>query len=405
MARTNHDRQERKLFNNVRSAFHSGEKVFIRRTIRDYLNSYSARYVAAKEAVRTCKRHSHKSMEQIAQEMNVWQPCSERASVNVSIKKVSPQPEQGGEYDYRPRVWVSFGPENQARQILVRNLLKAIWSVSSRQTMFNGGRNRAVQLVKDYYAEGYKYIVEVDICRCFQSFDRRGIAKFLCLPEKVNDYVLGASSLNLHPSLSCRRDVLYHSPDLSGGTMELLMAKFGQDWDPAQLGLIEGSKVSSFAAELLLAPICEEMTARGVGQVINYADNFLLMAKSNSELRELRNILRKGLHTHPAGPLQVKDLHGIQSSNGPFIFLGYKFTPVGGDLVCAWGPKAETNARKVRREGHRTLSSGMPEARKEMTFQKLVKRHLAIINAFPEWLEGPELHRKKMQPLECHLQR
>jgi hypothetical protein len=186
--------------------------------------------------------------------------------------------------------------------------------------------------------------------------------------------------------------------------MDLLMGKFGEDWDPAQLGLIEGSKVSSFAAELLLAPICEELTARGAGQVINYADNFLLMAKSNSELRELRNILRKGLHTHPAGPLQVKDLQGIQSSNRPFIFLGYKFTPVGGDLVCTWGPKAETNARKVRREGHRLLSSKMPDARKEMAFQKLVERHLGIVNAFPEWLEGPDLHRKKMQTMESHLQ-
>jgi hypothetical protein len=187
--------------------------------------------------------------------------------------------------------------------------------------------------------------------------------------------------------------------------MDLLMGKFGQDWDPAQLGLIEGSKVSSFAAELLLAPICEEMTARGVGQVINYADNFLLMAKSNSELRELRNILRKGLHTHPAGPLQVKDLLGIQFSNGPFIFLGYKFSPVGNDLVCTWGPKAETNARKMRREGHRLLSSKMPETRKEIAFQKLKEKHLGIVNAFPEWLEGPDLHRKKMQPLERHLHR
>jgi len=394
--------QELKLAEKVRRAMQSGRRKYLRSAIRGYVNSYAARYVAAKEAVDKCKRRSHKPIEQIAREMNVWQRCDERAYVNVKIEQVSPQPRQVGDYDLRARVWLSFGPENQARQILIRNLLKAMWCISARQTIFGGGRTRAVQMVKDYYAEGYQHIVEVDIHRCFQSFDRQGIATFLCLPEKVNEHVLGASSLNLHPSVSCRKDVLYHSPDLSGGTMDLFMARFGEDWDPAQLGLIEGSKVSSFAAELLLAPVCDDLVARGAGQVVNYADNFLLMARSKSELSELCNILREGLHTHPAGPLQVKALPRPVRPQEPFEFLGYKFLPNGENLSCMWGRKAETKARKVRRDGHRVLASKMPPVQKEREFSQLMRKHRGIVGAFPEWRDGVDFHRTKMEALRRH---
>lgn len=396
------ERQERKHAHYVWVAFRSNSGRRLRAAVRDYLNSYASRYIAANEAVRTCKRRTHKSVEQITTEMNVWRPCDERVNVNVAMKETPSFPSQC-EYDIRARVTLAFGPENQARQILIRNLLKAMWYTSSCQTMHNGGRTRAVHLVKEYYAKGYQFIQEVDIYRCFPSFDNKGIGKFLCLPEKVTEHVLGASSLNLNPSITCRREVIYHSPDFSLSPMELLYERFGEDWDPAQLGLIEGSKVSSFAAELLLAPVCDDLAVSGLGRVVNYADNFLLMAKTKRGLTKLIKILREGLHTHPAGPLKVKDFPTHVAPQNEFEFLGYKFLPNGKRLSCTWGKRAETKARKLRREGHRLLTSSMPQDRKASEFERIQKKHCSIVGAFPEWPDRMNYHHSKMRALADHI--
>lgn len=398
-------RQEKKLAGNVKVAFNNGSKGRLRSTVRDYVNSYSARLVAAAEAVDSCKRKTHKDVLQIAREMNVWRFCDERVDVNVAFRQVPPQRGQNAQYDIRARVTLSFGPENQARQILVRNVLKAMWRTSQAQTMLDGGRTRAARLVQDFYAEGYQHTLEADIYRCFPSFDNRGIGNFLCLPEKVTRHVLGASSLNLHPSRQCRKEVLYHSPSLPCTPMEQFMEMFGEDWDPAQLGLIEGSKASPFAAELLLAPVCEALTKSGLGRVVNYADNFVLMAKSKSELKKLTNILRKGLHTHPAGPLQVKDLRNVTKPQMSFEFLGYKFLPAGDCLRSTWGEKAETKARKLRMYGHRVLTSGMPIKTKQREFDLIRQKHCGIVGAFPEWREGKSFHQTKIRALGRHLKR
>ena len=79
-------RQETQLAGNVKVAFNNGSKGRLRSTVRDYVNSYSARLVAAAEAVDSCKRKTHKDVLQIAREMNVWRFCYERVDVNLALK-------------------------------------------------------------------------------------------------------------------------------------------------------------------------------------------------------------------------------------------------------------------------------------------------------------------------------
>ncbi len=398
-------RHEKELARKFRAACVKGGSRGWNTAARNYINSHAARFVAAEEAVRTCKRRSHKSAEAIAKDLNVWRSCDEVAHVGVKIAEELPPPGQGGMTEYRARVVLSFGPENQARQILLRNLFKAMPGKHASQMMFNGGTTRAVRLVEDCYVDGYQHSMEVDIYRCFQSFDKQGISAFLRLPEKVTEHVLGASSLNLRPSLTCMKDVLYHSPNLSMSPMELFMELFGEDWDLTQLGLIEGSKASPFAAELLLAPICDDLAKRGAGRVINYADNFLLMAKSKSELTKLYNLLREGLHTHPAGPLQVKETPKRTRPQESFEFLGYKFLPNGESLQCTWAKKSETKAKRIRREGHRLLSSNMPNIQKCGIYKDVCKKHRELVAAFPMWPENMEFHETKMRALKRHIAR
>lgn len=396
---------EKKLARRVRAAYDSDNKTLIHNAVARYLNSYAARYVASSQASRSSGRLSHKTVEQIAKELNVWRPCDENVKISLAWKDRTGKPNGGSEHDPRPRVILSFGTEHRARQMLVRNLMKAKWNVAESQTMFAGGRPRAVKLVKQNFAEGYHSVFEVDVYRCFKSFSRQGITEFLCLPEKVTDYVLGARSLRLELSSGSKKDVIHRSPDCPYSDMELFMERFGQDWDPAQLGLIEGSSASPFASELLLAPVCEVLASCGYGRVVNYADNFLLMAKSQGDLRKLYNTLRKELRAHPAGPLQVNECFRSYQPGRAFEFLGYRFTPSNGTLACSLGSRSETKARKLRLSAHRNLTSSMPYKSKRQVFSETKSRHGAIIAAFPEWTGGQQFHESKMAVLEQHLRK
>jgi hypothetical protein len=208
------ERQEKKLAENVAKAFRSKNTKAMRSANRAYLNSYACRFVATRKVIESSTRRSHKSAEEIARDLNVWIGCDEVAKLNVVLKDVRLEDGDDVHEDIRARVTVDFGIENRARQILVREMLRLMWRTSCSQTLFNGGRNRAVRLVKEYYADGYQYVVEGDVYRCFQSFDKQGISNFLRLPEKVVENVLGASSLKLRPSLrQCRQSEMRFAPD------------------------------------------------------------------------------------------------------------------------------------------------------------------------------------------------
>ena len=68
-----------------------------------------------------------------------------------------------------------------------------------------------------------------------------------------------------------------------------------------QWGIPQGSAISSFVAEMLLAPAIAQLPHCGVA--VAYADNILLLAKSNDEMVSMTKSLLRALAAHPAGPL------------------------------------------------------------------------------------------------------
>lgn len=387
-------RTERKLADQVRVAAREKSIKRLHEYSRMYLTSFACKYVAAAEAIKQNKQAGQRSVMELAERMNVFEACSETVLLNLVARDDTA-------HDYR--YILSFGIENSARQIILRNLLKARWNVSHAQTMMNGGRNAAVQQVIRCYADGYTHIAELDIRRCYKSFGMTGIQRMLHLPERVVRHVLSAASLNIDLSYTARR-VIYHDHDIPLTPMELFHGLHGEDWEEAQQGLIEGSKVSPFVAELLLAPVCQAILVSGAGVVINYADNFLLMAKTKRGLETMKTILREELRTHPAGPLTVEEVYNKFSHNFAFDFLGYKLVPVNSTLTPEISEKNEKKARKIRSRAYQAIRSNLPENEIRKLVQQRVQEHRDLLAAFPLWAGAEAYQSRKLDALQRNMQ-
>jgi len=85
-------------------------------------------------------------------------------------------------------------------------------------------------------------------------------------------------------------------------------------------GIPQGSAVSSLLAEVVLAPLFTALP-EGV-PVINFADNFLILAPSKAEACSNVNALRCACESLPAGPLRLV-ANEPRPSTEWFEFLGY----------------------------------------------------------------------------------
>ncbi len=183
--------QEKRLKLKVKKAFAGGQD--LHSPTRTYLKSYAARYVAAVDALQGLRKpQSVEAVQTFAREMDAWAPCDEPVRLNPVLKS-SYTDCQESSYRYL----LSFGVKNRARQILVRNLLLARWETQPAQSQFRGGREQAIKQVKSAYLKGHRYVFEMDVHHCFKSFDRKGIAEYLSLPERVVTGILSGDELNI----------------------------------------------------------------------------------------------------------------------------------------------------------------------------------------------------------------
>ncbi|MBY6066220.1 hypothetical protein KUW17_05665 [Leisingera aquaemixtae] len=389
--------QERRLWSKVQMAHGKGKG--FRAASREYLNSFACRYAAVKEAVKDLgKQFSEEDVQSIARKLHLWTPCAEEVRLHPKLKPDCAD-HTWGSYRYI----LSFGLENRARQILVRNLLLAGWDLQAEQYQFNGGREAAIKHLLRAYRKGYRHVFEIDVYHCFKSFDREGVAKYLSLPERVVTNVLSGDELNIVLSPQYEKEVEKICLDLDG-LPETPLEKFGlmdADWGSARSGLTEGSKVSPFAAELLLAWVLKNVPD-GAWRIVNYADNYLCLCKSENAAFELRDILQKLLHQHPAGPLKAKQFPKIYAPNEAFPFLGYHLVPKNPlGLHVWWSEEAEKKAKRLRRTTYKVLSSpSLSKSQRKVRFRWFEKKHWAIVNGYPSWKEGKQFHWDKFAKIK-----
>ena len=379
------EKQERKLGSKIAGAYKKHSIKHLHDATRQYLNSHAVKALACKK---TRKKGDKIAPQKLALQLNVWEPSNEVVILHPVLKTNS--------YDYR--MLLKFGQENRARQMMLKMALMHRFKTQPEQFMMNGGRDKAIQKLVANYKEGFQYVLELDVYRCFNSFDVLGVSKHLALPKEVCRNVL--SGINLNISLSrCYEKIIDYSPtEFEGLTSLQVLAHMDSDWEPARQGLTEGSLVSPFVCELLLAWVVERLP-KSKGRLINFADNFLFMCESENEVMELHNILQELLFKHPAGPLKVKPYKTVFKPGQPFEFLGYWIEPYGGEASVRWPERADKKSRKQRGRVYNLLLSSVSLERKANAINNLFKRQRNLISGYQEWQNGKNYFRTKMTNL------
>jgi group II intron reverse transcriptase/maturase/CRISPR-associated endonuclease Cas1 len=154
------------------------------------------------------------------------------------------------------------------------------------------GRTRAAQKVRQHVRDGYQWALKADFYRFFDSIDHEK------LERRVSAY-LGDSAMTA-----------------------LLMAWVRDGAPEPGRGLPTGSPISPLLANLFLDCFDERIEEEG-GRLVRYADDFLVLFRSEEEARRVYSAARE-----EAEHLQLalnEEKSGIVSLREPFTFLGFRF--------------------------------------------------------------------------------
>lgn len=281
---------------------------------QQYFNSHHVRYFHAVEAYRKLKPHLKSKKIDFAQltaTVDPYKGTTEPVIFDVQIKECG--------FDYRPIK--DYGIENRTMQGMVLAVLKARTHLSENQFANVGGRNEAVKRVVQNLSDGYNWCVELDIQNCFPSVSVQALSERLPIPNAVIDHVISCEHCCAIPG-SRLMNWVDPEGDLSHETEESdFLAEALEEGRP---GLPQGSAVSSYVMELLLAPILAD-APNGV-RLVGYADNILVMGMTDDDMVSMLFSLGAALKEHPVGPFS-STCGEITSPKEEFGFLGYEFQP------------------------------------------------------------------------------
>ncbi len=302
----------RNMLAKIRKAHRRGRTRNADHFTRTYLNSFDARIVAGQDAADSLEklkkpRPPMKVIREFADKMDPWKGTDE--AVKLFMKR-----KNGDENDFRPIM--SFGMENRMLQHLALVVLKERSELQLNQFVNNGGVTAAVMAVVSGLKAKYNFVAELDIEKCFTSFDGAKLPGLLPLPKGVTMRVIASAHLNLVPgnSLAELGPCDWSEPE------ELENNSFMKPGAAVWRGIPQGSSSSPFVTEMLLSPVLSQLPDKGI--VVNYADNMLVMGRDVNDMEALLLVLRFALEHHPAGPLKPSWIKRYEPHE-TVEFLGY----------------------------------------------------------------------------------
>ncbi|QIO59982.1 reverse transcriptase domain-containing protein [Rhizobium leguminosarum] len=259
------------------------------------------------------------------------------------------------------RIITTFGPRRKARQNMVRKLLEAVHQPRPDQYTINGGVPKALKALVQDFDDGYFFAVERDIRRFYQQIRREGLATVLSpLPKRVVESVIWDG----------RSDDRTDTDDLSTAvTADGLL--------PLR-GLPQGSACSPIAAEMVVASLLAGL--EGDIRVRAYADNVVILGRTEDEVRAASEQLDRLANAHSAGSLRLKDNNGILDlRTQTFSFLGYE----GSYLAVATPPRLDWQPHHVKLEAIETIIMKRDASSREL--DDAIKWCKAAVHAYPLW--------------------
>jgi RNA-directed DNA polymerase len=189
-------------------------------------------------------------------------------------------------------------------QAAVRNVLEPIFErdFAEHSYGFRPGRGcrQAVARVDELLRQGQVWCIDADLKSYFDTIPHKGLMTL------VKQRVVDGSVLHLLEQF------------LKAGVMEEL-----KGWQPTEQGTPQGAVLSPMLANLYLNPLDHEMEQRG-GQMVRYADDFVVLCRSQDEARTLLTYISAwvkaaGLTLHPT------KTRIINAAVEGFDFLGWHF--------------------------------------------------------------------------------
>lgn len=176
---------------------------------------------------------------------------------------------------------------------------------------FRRGRSTqmALQQVQVLIQQGYRYVVESDIEDFFPSVDLNRL-------EHELDLLLPPGDLTIRKLLH----KLLRAPWLDGERLH-----------PRTHGLAQGSPLSPLLANLYLDRF-DEVLSRGGGQLVRYADDFVILTRTRQEAEKLLELARSELAK--VGLSLGEDKTAIVDIERGFRFLGQPFGGLAADHVA-----------------------------------------------------------------------
>ena len=347
-----------RMLDRIREAHAAGKRKKADYLTQKYLQSYDAKYIATREALRglaKSRRPSPALLPVIAEGLDAWQGTDEDVLLRFQPKESNPN-------EFRPIL--DFGIERRSLQYLVRSVLQIRADQHPNQYLLKG-IHKAVARVAELLADGSKWAIETDIKNCYTSFDGEKVPGLLPLPRRVTRGSLLSVSLNVkfHPFWAS----LLVQP--GEGAKDLMSAPELVD---ARRGFPQGSAASPLAVEMLLAPLFAQLP--NCGASIGYADNFLAMASCQSDALSVTSALCSALNAHPAGHLEPKPPR-IYEPGEPILFLGHQFSRHGGSVRIHPAPRNEAKFCDRMHQGLDAIRSS-PNAWQAARLTQKLKRYV-----------------------------
>lgn len=292
---------EKSLHQNIIASIKSGAPGYAAEA--KYLSSKSALLACAFRAAGTAKsrRPSLEGLLAIPDRHNLDKPLSEPDWVRVKLKS-------GMDY----RFLHEFGPRQRTGQMAVRRVLECSFVPRLFQFTFMGIQPPIIQ-AREAILDGAVYFATLDIRNHFSSFDAMGLASLLpMLPQAWRDHVVSGQCTVMEWNKSAK---IHHHMPVS--PQELL--------DQARSGILTGAICSPIIAARSLSKLS---WMHNPAWLWNYADNFLLLATTSTQLKNNIEELKARVSELPGGHFALKLVSAGHAEEG-VEFLGHRVTLIG----------------------------------------------------------------------------
>ena len=278
--------------------------------IESLLNGEDARLasaIRANQKLPTKKRRSLEDCLSVAQSLDLSKPLKEPVHVWLKNKTSG------------YRIIHNHGLKHRTAQDLVKRVMDVVFVPRPFQ-FTHLGIHAAIKQTKALINAGYVHAAHLDVKNFYGSFELEELSPELPLPEEVVEHTVVGRHMetvwdpehtkgkHIHPSLSP-----HHILHLE-----------------ARLGIPQGSACSSIIGAYCTSRL--PWVAMADVAMLNYADDYLLLAKSSNARAKAIDELTEAVGSLPGGTFKL-ELKGKGSASQGFCFLGHELQIVNEKLM------------------------------------------------------------------------